>query len=257
VGDHPTTVAVGDFNGDGIPDLVVTDTGLENNLQGTVSILLGKGDGTFRAAQNYAAGIYTNSVAVGDFNGDGIADLVVANTGGINNIYHGGSVGILFGKGDGTFQDAVQYAVGISAVCVGVGDFNGDGTLDLAVADLLSNSVSVMLGKGDGSFQAAANYAVGYFSWGGLGGAGRCVAVRDFNGDGIPDLAVSYMGGLRVFVGNGDGTFQATPISYVVGSQADTMAVGDFNGDGLPDLAVTSAGLNQVTILLNDGKWTP
>jgi serine/threonine protein kinase/tetratricopeptide (TPR) repeat protein len=255
--DTPSTVAMGDFNGDGIPDLAVANPGLNHNLQGTVSILLGNGDGTFKAAEVYAAGIYTYSVAVGDFNGDGIPDLVVANTGGINNNYHGGSVGILLGKGDGTFQAAVHYAPGISAVSVGVEDFNGDGIQDLAVADLLSNNVCVMLGKGDGSFQAPVNYAVGYFSWGGLGGAGRCVAVRDLNGDGIPDLTVSYFGGVRVLLGNGDGTFQKTPISYVVGSFPYSVAVGDFNGDGLPDLAVPSAGLNQVSILLNDGKWGP
>jgi hypothetical protein len=257
VGDTPTTVAVGDFNGDGIPDLAVTNTGLNHSLQGTVSILLGNGDGTFQAAQNYAAGIYTFSLAVGDFNGDGIADLVVASTGGINNNYHGGSVGVLLGNGDGTFQAAVHYEVGISAFSVGVGDFNGDGILDLAVADLLGNGVSVLLGKGDGTFQAVANYAVGPFSWGGQGGAARCVAVRDFNGDGIPDLAVAFWGGVRVFLGNGDGTFQTSPVSYVVASFVSTVAVGDFNGDGLPDLAVTSAGLNQVSILLNDGKWAP
>jgi hypothetical protein len=255
VGDFPAFVAVGDFDGDGILDLAVASAGLKANFQGTVSVLLGKGDGTFQPPHNYAAGIYTLSVAIGDFNGDGIPDLVVSNTGGNGNNFHGGSVGVLLGKGDGTFQDAVHYAVGISALSVTLGDFNGDGILDLAVPNLLTNEVSVLLGTGDGTFQVAAHYAVGPLTWYGGAGAQRCVAVRDFNGDGIPDLAVSFFGGVRVLLGNGDGTFQTTAISYVAGP--DAVAVGDFNGDGLPDLAVCIAGLNKVSILLNDGKWAP
>jgi hypothetical protein len=81
------------------------------------------------------------------------------------------------------------------------------------------------------------------------------VVVRDFNGDGIPDLAVSFLGGVRVLLGNGDGTFQTTRVSYVAGP--DAVAVGDFNRDDLPDLAVCIGGLNKVSILLNDGKWMP
>jgi hypothetical protein len=80
--------------------------------------------------------------------------------------------------------------------------------------------------------------------------------VRDFNGDGIPDLAVVFLGGVRVLLGNGDGTFQTTPISYVAG--IFSVAVGDFNGDGLPDLAVTNNDTDSsISILINDGKWTP
>jgi hypothetical protein len=87
--------------------------------------------------------------------------------------------------------------------------------------------------------------------------AAKCVVVKDFNGDGIPDLAVSFLGGVRLLLGNGDGTFQTTPTSYLVGSCPFNVATADFNGDGLPDLAVVSCGLNQVSILLNDGKWGP
>ena len=79
----------------------------------------------------------------------------------------------------------------------------------------------------------------------------------DFNGDHIVDLAVVYQGGVRVLLGNGDGTFQIPPISYLGGSYPDSVAVGDFNGDGFPDVAVANSASNNVSVLLNDGKWVP
>jgi hypothetical protein len=170
-------VAVGDFNGDGIPDLVTA-----NNAGNTVSVLLGKGDGTFQTQTTYATGIWPASVAVGDFNGDGILDLAVANFFG-NTAYYGNTVSVLLGKGDGTFQAQTTYATGNGPSSVAVGDFNGDGILDLAVANFFDNTVSVLLGKGDGTFQTQTPYATGSYSQG--------VAVGDFNGDGIPDLAVA------------------------------------------------------------------
>jgi hypothetical protein len=115
----------------------------------------------------------------------------------------------------------------------------------------------VFLGKRDGTFLAAVNYVSGP----GLGWPSALKA-RDFNGDGIPDLAVSFAGEVRVFLGNGDGTFQTTAITYLAGgaySTEDTpcFAVGDFNGDGLPDLAVGNVDTRSVSILVNDGKWMP
>jgi hypothetical protein len=126
-------VAVGDFNGDGVPDLAVANGGSR-----TVSVLLGRGDGSFAAATNYAAGNYPASVAVGDFNGDGVPDLAVANFG--NN-----TVSVLLGRGDGSFAAAIHYAAGSSPYSVAVGDFNGDGWPDLATANQNSNNVSILL----------------------------------------------------------------------------------------------------------------
>jgi hypothetical protein len=134
---------------------------------------------------------------------------------------------------------------------VAVGDFNGDGIPDLAVAN--GSAVSVLLGNGDGTFQAPVSYAAGI--------GPIFVAAGDFNGDGKLDLAVAISGGVRVLLGNGDGTFQTTPISYVAGRTPQAVAVADFNGDGAADLAVAncdsaiSAGSNDVSILLNDGSW--
>jgi hypothetical protein len=234
------SVAVGDFNGDAIPDLAVANYG------GTVSVILGKGDGTFLPAKNYPAGIYPASVAVGDFNGDGNQDLAVAN-GGSNN------VSVLLGKGDGTFLPAVSYAAGTNPVSVAVGDFNSDGRPDLAVANFLSNNVSVLLGNGDGTFQQAVSYAAGSFP--------LSVAVGDFNADGKQDLAVTNFNNVSVLLGQGDGTFLPA-VNYAAGGRPFSVAVGDFNGDGKQDLAVAIRGTypyyadGSVSILLGKGDGT-
>jgi hypothetical protein len=144
-GDIPQSVAVGDFNADGKPDLAVANG---SSPGGSVSLLLGRGDGTFHIAVSFAAGAAPHSVAVGDFNGDGKVDLAVANAGGDN-------VSVLLGRGDGTFQTAADYDVGASPYSVAVGDFNGDGKADLAVANAGAGTISVLLGRGDGTFQTA------------------------------------------------------------------------------------------------------
>jgi hypothetical protein len=137
---------------------------------------------------------------------------------------------------------------------VTVGDFNGDGMLDLAVANPGSNNVSVLLGHGDGTFQAARNFAVGT--------APVSLAVGDFNGDGLPDLAVANQNSsnVSVLLGMGDGSFQAA-VSFAAGRFPSSVAVGDFNGDGVPDLAVANAGSLQVgdgsvSVLLGNGDGT-
>ena len=235
---------VADFNSDGKPDLVfVNVTG-----PGYIGVLLGNGDGTFQPAEIYSVGAEPTAVAVGDFNGDGKVDVVVGNP---------SSFQVLLGNGDGTLQPALTYSsLGINAILVS--DFNGDGIADLVFA---GSYISVLLGNGDGTFQAPINY---------LGGGINPFdfTVGDFNGDGKPDVAVTWLGpaslyGVQVLLGNGDGTFQpmnvnAPPPNY----SSSFLAQGDFNGDGHLDLAVVNLPFNvynnptSVAILLGNGDGT-
>jgi hypothetical protein len=236
-GTAPIGAVVGDFNGDGIADIAVT-----NKTSGTVSVFLGNGDGTFTLKSSPATGSLPWGIAAGDFNGDGKLDLVVANSG-------GGTVSVLLGNGDGTFQTAVPYSAGSSPFWVAVADFNGDGKLDMAVANSGGTTVSVLLGKGDGTFQAAVPYTVGT--------SPKFVAVADFNEDGRPDLVVANFGSttVSVLLGNGDGTFGAQA-TFTVGSAPLSIAVADFNGDGKPDMAVANDGSNTLNVLLGNGDGT-
>ncbi len=239
-----TSLAIGDFNRDGKADLAITDAN-----SGTVSILLGNGNGTFQPAVNYSTG-GANSVATGDFNGDGKLDLAVATA--------GESVSILLGNGDGTFQVPASYSTGSGSApfSVAVGDFNRDGKLDLAVANYRGADVTVLLGNGDGTFQAPASYSTG------SGSAPLSVAVGDFNRDGKLDLVVGKFtcpnnpcGNLSVLLGNGDGTFQAG-VDYNAGFEPTSVAVADFNNDGKLDLAVADISSAHVNILLGNGDGT-
>ncbi len=239
VGTNPFSVAAGDFNGDGIQDLAVA-----NENSNTVTVLLGNGSGGFAAGTPFAAGTQPIGVAVGDFNGDGVADLAVTN-------HNGSTVTVLLGNGQGVFAPAANspFTVGTSPFKLAVGDFNGDGIQDLAVANQGSNTVTVLLGDGSGGFAEAPNSP---FT---VGTSPISVAVGDFNGDGIQDLATSndVDSPVTVLLGNGSGGFTAAGGSpFAVGTNPSSVAVGDFNGDGIPDLATANFS-NTVTVLLGNG----
>ncbi len=195
VGPVPYSPVAADFNGDGKLDLAVTEG---NN----VAVLLGNGDGTFQPEVTYPVGSTPASIAVGDFNGDGCPDLAVAN---LNGTANGESISVLLNKCDGSGQFVVSsFAVATTYPrFIAVGDFNGDGNLDLAVADF-NGTVWVALGNGDGTFKPPVSYTVGsaYSEY--------SVAVGYFNADGNLDLAVTTGNGVDVLLGNGDGTFKPT-----------------------------------------------
>ena len=204
-----------------------------------IVVLPGQGMSTFLPQQSYAVGLPPLGVAVGDFNGDGIADLAVANV-------RQNTVSVLLGNGDGTFQPQQLYKTGVDPYEIAVGDFNGDGIPDLAVDNLVDNTVSVLLGNGDGSFQPQTTYPVG--------GDPTGIVAADLNGDGVLDLAVaSYDDGtVRVLLGNGDGTFRPQQ-TYPTGPFPYGVAAADFNGDGFADLAIANVSQNTVSVLLGNG----
>lgn len=259
-GFSPLSVAVGDVNGDGIPDLLVVNFSSNN-----VGVLLGNGDGTFQHAITFATGgVGAVSVAVSDVNRDGNLDLIVANT--CDNDCSGSGqsgVGVLLGNGDGTFRAAVTYPSGGSFIqSVSVADVNGDGIPDLLVLNSCpfrlaskcgiqqNGTVGVLLGGGAGDFQPVA-----VTDSGGL--EPTSFAVADINGDGNPDVVVanSLSGTVGVLLGRGARTFKRA-ITYPAFG-ASWVAIADLNGDGKLDLAVANGSAAGVLLGSGDGSFEP
>jgi FG-GAP-like repeat len=220
------SLVAGDFNGDSKLDLAVA-TGT------SISMLLGKGDGTFNVTSFPTTALSVGTLAVGDFNGDGKLDLAYPDP--LSNLLH-----LLLGNGDGTFTEVSTTAVGRDPVWTAAGDFNGDGKLDLAVVNRVDGNVSILLGNGDGTFSRNPSVKVG--------NKPNAVTVADFNGDGKIDLAVVNSGGnsVSILLGAGDGTFTLKS-SPTTGASPYGIVASDFNGDGKIDLAVTNTCGNAST----------
>jgi hypothetical protein len=261
---NPTYVIAADLNGDGIPDLAVA-------ADNVIDVFLAKGDGTFRAPVSYNSGGFdTPSIAFGDFNHNGKTDLVVAHGCADSNCANG-AVSLLLGNGDGTFQAPTNFAsIGELASSIEVGDFNGDGKLDIAVAGdtaagVEHDVVDILLGNGDGTFQPAVSYNAAGDGNGTIADFSTSLALGDFNSDGKLDLAVADLGNcegsktsctggtVNVLLNNGDGTFQPV-VSYNAGDDVFGIAAGDINGDGKVDLVVANfCGLSDCTDYRDEG----
>jgi uncharacterized protein (TIGR03437 family) len=234
-GSGTSFVAAGDFNNDHKLDLAFA-----NSSTNSVTVVPGHGDGTFGTGVTIPVGPQPAFILTGDFNRDGNLDLAVANGGESFAPVEPGSISILLGKGDGTFQNAVNYTVPSTTLwpnSISSGDFNKDGIPDLIVTGATSNvsdALVVFIGNGDGTFKPGVVTPTGF--------GPDSVAVADFNGDGKPDLIVSHCCGdtdIDYLLGNGDGTFQTeTPINFNGGAIASVVA--DFNADGKPDVAFAS-----------------
>ena len=293
VGDSPFQTVLADFNGDGLPDLAAVDRDSDTvvvllnqgagifgpsasfgagcarsqscTLQGLAAgdfthsgkidlatpgaILFGNGDGTFQPPVGFVSGAFPWQVASADFNRDGYADLLVANSAATN-------VSVLLADAQSVLQP-LRVAAGNQPKAVATGDFNGDGKPDLAVAAEADNQVRILLGAGDGGFTQGTPLAVQQ--------PGAVIA-QDWNGDGKTDLAISSDFGTSIYLGNGDGTFQAgaqyakffgdCTFHAVQSTAAPCFATADFNGDGIPDLVGADWITGTVSFLLGNGDGT-
>ena len=278
-GGFPVTVVPIDLNGDGKVDLVVANQSscYPCSQNGVVAVLMGKGDGTFSPAVTYDSGGlgFQNSgfgpaeIAVADLDHDGKLDIVVANCGPSSSSTCGqgnGVLGILFGKGDGTFKAAKAHDIGWpSGTGLALADVNGDGNVDALVAvaacSPLSNQceqgfLAVMLGNGDGAFQPALAHTS--IAWPASG-----ISTADLNDDGKLDVVIADCprtkcrltkgGFVTVLLGNGDGTFQTGVNFGSGGAQPDGVAIADLNGDGFLDVVVANVVGGSVAVLLGNG----
>jgi len=260
-GSTPRSVSIGDFNGDGKLDLAVANYTNSNNA----SILLnttatGATTPTFNPKVDFTTGSGSTSVSIGDFNSDNKPDLAVSNQ-------NGASVSILLNTTTNattpTFATKVDFTVGSQATSVSIGDFNGDGKLDLATANTNSSTVSILLnttanGATTPTFAPKVDFSTGFNP--------QSVSIGDINGDGKPDLAVANSLSATVSIllnttanGATTPTF-ATKVDFTTGSRPLSVSIGDLNGDGKPDLAVANYSSSTVSILLNttaNGATTP
>jgi hypothetical protein len=248
----PQSIAVADFNGDGIPDIALGVSAASAGGKGYINVLLGKGDGTFQAAKTFAA-LSDNQVIVAApfIDGDPVDILTVSNSStGTNNAL------ILTGDGKGGFTVGKPFSLGgvINVSALIAGDFNGDGKQDFIVAGEIFGVLAfdVYLGNGNGTFNSGTLNATADTTITALGAG-------DFTGSGALDLAVvGGDGSVQIFLQDGLGDFFPGATASA-GKSPSAIVVGDFNRDGKADLAIANSGDNNVTILLGDGKgnFTP
>jgi FG-GAP-like repeat/Concanavalin A-like lectin/glucanases superfamily/PASTA domain len=232
-GDGAVSVAIGDLNRDGNQDLATA-----NLYANSISVLLGRGDGTYLPGRAYRSGGDPRSIAIGDLNRDGSPDIVSVSADAEN-------LSVRLNRGDGTLQPGRRFSVEGGPVAVASGDVNGDGALDVVTANRTS-TLSVLVNRGDGSLRGAIQLRTGLEP--------VSVASGDLNADGRLDLVTANVeaDNVSLLLNAGNGRFQ-TRADYAVGHSPMGVSIGDLNGDGKPDVATANLDANTVSVLLNGG----
>jgi FG-GAP-like repeat/FG-GAP repeat/PASTA domain len=241
-GSEPVSVAVADLNGDGSLDVATANEG--STGPGAVAIFIGRGDGSLQARREIVTGTSPAQIAASDVNGDSKPDLVIYNE---RSVLSGrDTVSVFTNSGNGSFARR-NYRTGITPRAFAIGDLNGDGKPDIAVATERANAISVLENSGDGTFRPKRDFATGPLP--------AAIAIDDLNQDGRPDLAVTSGSAydpttLYVHAGKGDGRFQPR-LEYGPGKTSHTVAIDDLNADGKPDIAVSTHDARTVSVLIN------
>ena len=239
-GPSPLGAVVADFNGDGRIDIATV------NYQNTVSVILGVSNGGFASPVNYSTGSSPFTVIAADLRGIGKIDVVTVNM--PNGIDQPGTVSVLLGNGDGTFQTHVDYSVGDFPTGIVAGDFNDDGKTDLAITNEFDATVSILYGNGDGTFQQQALVAVGSYP--------TSIAAGDFNGDGKTDLIASCVGSgvVTVLLNDGSGTFtRVDSVTNLISNDRSLVVTGKFDATGKLDAVISSKAFSQLYLLQGNG----
>lgn len=239
-GGSPAGAVVVDFNGDGRSDIATV------NSQNTVSVMLGVANGGFASPVTYSTGSSPFTIIAADLRGVGKIDLITVNM--PNGIDQPGTVSVLLGNGDGTFQGHVDYSVGDYPTGIVPGDFNDDGKTDLAITNNFDATVSILYGNGDGTFQQQTLVAVGSDP--------SSIAAGDFNGDGTTDLIAPCVGSnvVTVLLNNGGGTYLRVDSTFDSSYNDKSVVVtGKFDASGKLDAVISSKIFQQLYLLEGNG----
>lgn len=231
---HPTSLAIGDVNNDGYQDLAITSEAF-----GSVSIMLGAGDGSFTFAGDIGTGLDPRAIALADLNNDGKLDFATANI-------SSGTVSVRLGVGDGTFTNAPNIVgLGLPSA-IAAADLNDDGNYDLVVGSYSPGNLRVLIGNGDGTFVVGMPVSVGN----GI----RDLVIGDVNADGFEDALTANADSNSVSVRLGDGAGGLSGTTEVsVGATPTSLALGKFDGDSNLDLAAAASGTTAISIRNGDG----